>query len=115
MKDGKYSLEKGEPVYLGKTTPDCTLGWNTSLSWKGINFGMLFNSRFGGIVTSSTQAILDRFRSARNLQRPVTTEALCSRDRDSYLQKATTKWLAPVISTLPAITPTARQTSVFRK
>lgn len=61
VKDGKYSLEKGAPVYLGKTTPDFTLGWNTVLSWKGLNFSMLFNGRFGGVVTSSTQAILDRF------------------------------------------------------
>lgn len=77
MKDGKYSLEKGDPVYLGKTTPDCTLGWNTSLSWKGINFSMLFNSRFGGIVTSSTQAILDRF--------GVSKESATARDNGGFM------------------------------
>lgn len=61
VKDGNYSLEKTDPVYLGKTTPDFTLGWNNSISYKGVSLGFLFNGRFGGVVTSSTEAILDRF------------------------------------------------------
>lgn len=61
VKDGNYSMEKTDPVYLGKTTPDFTLGWNNSLSYKGVTFSFLLNGRFGGVVTSSTEAILDRF------------------------------------------------------
>ncbi len=61
VKDGVYSLEKTDPVYLGKTTPDFTLGWNNSISYKGFTLGFLLNGRFGGVVTSSTEAILDRF------------------------------------------------------
>ena len=59
--DGSYSLETGDPVYLGKTTPDFTLGWNNSFSYKGFGLSFLINGRFGGVVTSSTEAILDRF------------------------------------------------------
>lgn len=59
--DGSYGLEQVDPVYLGKTTPDFTLGWNNSLRYKGFGLSFLINGRFGGIVTSSTQAILDRF------------------------------------------------------
>lgn len=59
--DGSYGLEQGDPVYLGKTTPDFTLGWNNSVSYKGFGLSFLINGRFGGVVTSSTQAILDRF------------------------------------------------------
>lgn len=59
--DGSYGLEKGEPVYLGKTTPDFNLGWNNSFSYKGFGLSFLINGRFGGVVTSSTEAILDRF------------------------------------------------------
>lgn len=60
--DGSYGLEQGgEPVYLGKTTPDFTLGWNNSLRYKNFGLSFLINARFGGIVTSSTQAILDQF------------------------------------------------------
>lgn len=59
--DGSYGLEQGEPVYLGRSTPDFTLGWNNSVSYKGIGLSFLINARVGGVVTSSTQAILDRF------------------------------------------------------
>ena len=54
-------LERGEPVYLGKTSPDFNMGWNNALSYKGFGFSFLINGRFGGVVTSSTEAILDRF------------------------------------------------------
>lgn len=59
--DGSYGLERGEPVYLGKTSPDFNLGWSNSLSYKGFALSFLINGRFGGVVTSSTEAILDRF------------------------------------------------------
>lgn len=59
--DGSYDLEAGEPVYLGKTSPDFNLGWSNALSYKGFNFSFLINGRFGGVVTSSTEALLDRF------------------------------------------------------
>lgn len=58
---GKMSIETTDPVYLGKTTPDFTLGWNNSLSYKGFGLSFMINGRFGGVVTSSTEAILDRF------------------------------------------------------
>ena len=59
--DGAFSLERGDPVYLGKTTPDFTLGWNNAFSYKGFNLTFLINARVGGVVTSSTEAILDRY------------------------------------------------------
>lgn len=59
--DGTFTMEAGEPVFLGKTTPDFTLGWNNAFSYKGFNLSFLINGRFGGVVTSSTEAILDRF------------------------------------------------------
>lgn len=59
--DGSYGLERGEPVFLGKTTPDFNLGWSNSISYKGFALSFLINGRFGGVVTSSTEALLDRF------------------------------------------------------
>lgn len=59
--DGKYEMEDGDPVYLGKTAPDFNMGWNNTISYKGFGLGFLINGRFGGVVTSSTEAILDRF------------------------------------------------------
>lgn len=58
---GGINLETVDPIYLGKTTPDFTMGWNNSLSYKNFGLSFLFNARFGGVVTSSTQALLDRF------------------------------------------------------
>ena len=37
------------------------MGLNTTLSYKGVALGFLINGRFGGVVTSSTQALLDKF------------------------------------------------------
>lgn len=58
---GGINLETADPIYLGKTTPDFTMGWNNSFSYKNFGLSFLFNARFGGVVTSSTQALLDRF------------------------------------------------------
>lgn len=59
--DGTYGVEAGDPVYLGKVAPDFNMGWNNALSYKGFGVSFLINGRFGGIVTSSTEALLDRF------------------------------------------------------
>ena len=59
--DGTFGMEKGEPVYLGKTSPDFNMGWSNMLTYKGFGLGFQINGRFGGVVTSSTEALLDRF------------------------------------------------------
>lgn len=59
--DGSFSLEAGNPVNLGKTSPDFNMGWSNALSYKGFGLSFLINGRFGGVVTSSTEALLDRF------------------------------------------------------
>ena len=59
--DGKFEMEDGAPVYLGKVAPKFNMGWNNSISYKGLGLSFLINGRFGGVVTSSTEAILDRF------------------------------------------------------
>lgn len=59
--DGTYEMVDGDPVYLGKTAPDFNMGWSNALSYKGFGLSFLINGRFGGVVTSSTEAILDRF------------------------------------------------------
>ena len=59
--DGSYGLEQGEPVFLGKTSPDFNLGWSNSLSYKGFGLSFLINGRFGGVGVSATQAKLDAY------------------------------------------------------
>ena len=58
---GGMNLETVEPIYLGKTTPDFTMGWNNNFTYKNFGLSFLINARVGCIVTSSTQALLDRF------------------------------------------------------
>lgn len=59
--DGSFGMETTDPVYLGHTAPSCNLGWNNYLGWKGFSLSFLVSGRIGGVVTSSTEAILDRF------------------------------------------------------
>ena len=63
---GELDMETINPVYLGRTTPDFLLGWNNSFSYKGFGLSFLLSGRFGGIVNSSTEAILDRFGVSKN-------------------------------------------------
>ena len=44
---GGMNLETVEPIYLGKTTPDFTMGWNNSITYKNWEFNAFFNSAFG--------------------------------------------------------------------
>ena len=62
--DGSLSsmdLPNGQRLKIGNTNPDFNMGWRNSISWKGLNLSFLINGRFGGIVTSPTQAVLDQF------------------------------------------------------
>ncbi|WP_329904221.1 SusC/RagA family TonB-linked outer membrane protein [Porphyromonas pogonae] len=49
------------PIFKGSVLPKGNLGWVNDFTWKGINFGFMFSARFGGIVLSQTQAILDEY------------------------------------------------------
>lgn len=52
------SMENKE-TYLGSILPKMNMGWNLGFGYKGINLGMTFTGRFGGIVMSETQSVLD--------------------------------------------------------
>ncbi len=45
-------------VSVGNFNPRLMLGLQNNFSWKGFNLGVLFDGRFGGIVTSGTEANL---------------------------------------------------------
>jgi TonB-linked SusC/RagA family outer membrane protein len=49
------------PKKLGSVLPDGNLGWRNDFAYKGWRFGFLVSARFGGIVASPTQAVLDQF------------------------------------------------------
>lgn len=48
------------PRYMGSVLPRGNFGYRNDFSWKGINLGFMFAARMGGVVISSTQAMLDQ-------------------------------------------------------
>ena len=53
--------DTGEWKYIGSTLPKFHAGWNTSLSYAGVTLNIQFTGRFGGLVVSDTQALLDKY------------------------------------------------------
>lgn len=61
-KSGNLLLtDEGDDIYLGSVFPDHNLAWRNDFSWKGVNLGVLFTARIGGICYSATQANLDLY------------------------------------------------------
>lgn len=58
---GNWVTDEGEDIYLGSVFPDANLAWRNDFSWKGINLGVLFTARLGGVCYSATQANLDLY------------------------------------------------------
>lgn len=62
--EGKISsmdLPNGQRLRIGSTNPDFTMGWRNDLAYKNFMLSFLINARVGGIVTSGTQALMDRY------------------------------------------------------
>ena len=63
--DGTVSAENiKDPknyVKLGSVLPKCNMAWRNDFRIGGFNFGFLITARLGGIVYSSTQAVLDYY------------------------------------------------------
>ena len=62
IKDGNVSqVNLANPSYRGSVLPKGNIGFSNDFSWKGFNFGFVVTARFGGIVMSQTQALLDSY------------------------------------------------------
>jgi hypothetical protein len=60
--DGNLLMtDEGEDIYLGSVFPNHNLAWRNDFSYKGINLGVLFTARLGGVCYSATQANLDLY------------------------------------------------------
>jgi len=59
--DQVVSADANNFVFAGSSTPKFNLSWGNNLRWKKISLGFLIAGRFGGIVVSNTQAIMDAF------------------------------------------------------
>ncbi len=56
-----YQVDRSQRIRLGSADPDFTMGWRHDLNYKNVSLGVLVTGRFGGIVTSQTQAFMDAF------------------------------------------------------
>ena len=60
--EGKvYTDNNVGDIKLGSVFPKCNMACRNDFSWKGLNVGLMFSARFGGIVYSATQATLDTY------------------------------------------------------
>lgn len=67
--DGNIAISNGKPSvvtltnprYQGSVLPKGNLGFSNEFGYKGFNLGFLITARFGGVVASQTQAILDSY------------------------------------------------------
>lgn len=57
--NGNMSMTEIEPMKVGQLAPKANLGWSNTFSYKGISLGVVLTARFGGLVYSATQGILD--------------------------------------------------------
>ncbi|NMA75448.1 MAG: SusC/RagA family TonB-linked outer membrane protein [Bacteroidales bacterium] len=48
-------------VCVGQAAPRYNMGFRNEFSWKGLTLGFLIDARIGGVVVSSTQALLDQY------------------------------------------------------
>ena len=53
------TVGKEDRVFLGSILPKANMGLSLNAGWKGLNLGLTFNARIGGICMSATQAILN--------------------------------------------------------
>ncbi|GIM58460.1 SusC/RagA family TonB-linked outer membrane protein [Capnocytophaga canimorsus] len=58
---GKFKVDKSQDIKVGRSTPDFSIGWRNSFSYKGFDLSFLLNGNFGGVVLSGTQPMLDAF------------------------------------------------------
>ncbi|MDR1500992.1 MAG: SusC/RagA family TonB-linked outer membrane protein [Prevotella sp.] len=59
-------LNPDEYRKLGSLLPKYHMGWRNSFSYKGLRLNVLVSGRFGGLVVSNTQAVLDRYGVSRH-------------------------------------------------
>jgi hypothetical protein len=54
-------LETVDYYKIGSLLPKFNMGWTGGVSWRDLNLSWTVSGRFGGLVVSDTQALMDRF------------------------------------------------------
>lgn len=56
-----FQVDRSQRIRVGSIDPDFSMGWRNDFGYKGISLSALVTGRFGGVVTSHTQAFLDAY------------------------------------------------------
>ncbi|MFA7140332.1 MAG: SusC/RagA family TonB-linked outer membrane protein [Proteiniphilum sp.] len=56
-----FQVDESQRMKIGSVDPDFTMGWYNNFGYKNISLGVLITGRYGGVVTSTTQAFLDAY------------------------------------------------------
>lgn len=56
-----FQVDRSQRIKVGSVNPDFTIGWRNDISYSNLSLGVLLTGRFGGVVTSNTQAFMDAF------------------------------------------------------
>lgn len=59
--DGSVQADNQRWIKAGNVSPRYNFGWNNTFNYKGFSLGFLVDARIGGVCTSATQALMDRF------------------------------------------------------
>lgn len=62
---GNISVAETEFHKVGQLAPRYTMGWNNNFGYKGLELGLVFTARIGGMAYSATQGILDYFGASK--------------------------------------------------
>ncbi len=50
--NGDYKIDEDDRVILGNQDPSVTMGWSNTFSWKGLELGIVLNSRMGYMIST---------------------------------------------------------------
>jgi TonB-linked SusC/RagA family outer membrane protein len=64
--NGQLQVANVNDIYLGSVFPKSNLSWRNDFGWKNFRLGVLLSARFGGVVYSVTQAVMDFYGVSEN-------------------------------------------------
>lgn len=58
---GRFEIDQDNFFKIGEASPKYNLGIRNDFAWKGLSLGFMIDARVGGVVVSSTQAMMDQY------------------------------------------------------
>jgi hypothetical protein len=62
---GRFEIDTNNPIKIGQAAPKYNMSMRNGFAWNGITLGFMVDARVGGVVVSSTQALMDQYGVSR--------------------------------------------------